>query len=107
MVEEAEKEADELQQKIDQERREFVYKRALELKAREGRWQRDGVAEEKSESTRVDELAEEQKNEKPSASVVLRLFSKERSRSETPRTWSGRARTHPHHCTENLILMHS
>lgn len=61
MVEEAEKEADELQQKIDRERREFVYKRALELKAREDGGLGDGVAEEKSESTRVDELAEEQK----------------------------------------------
>lgn len=63
MVEEAEKEADELQQKIDRERREFVYKRALERKARAdgGAAVSDDVAEEKSESTRVDELAEEQK----------------------------------------------
>lgn len=58
MVEEAEKEAEELQQQIDRERREFVYKRALELKAREDS---GAVAEEKSESTRVDELAEERK----------------------------------------------
>lgn len=62
MVSEAEKEAEELERQIERERREFIYKRALELKERAAGTYVEEVEESKGSEPCVEEVVAEQKN---------------------------------------------
>lgn len=74
MVSEAEKEADDLEKQIERERREFIYQRALEMRA---------VEETKGSEPCVAEVADEQKNREAERKRRIAALLKKRVSEES------------------------